>query len=243
MTEPADLRVVAPGPGEQSPATDRGAWIAAGVSLSGSASERSWEFAYWLAAGHAAWGAEAMSEAAKRTGAPPGKISNYLATAKAYPPIRRRIALTFSHHMEAARLPDTEREQLLDRAEAGGWSRAETRAAAREASLEVKNANLRRKVAELERALAAAKADPRDVAKQARSRVDAERRVIRDAGGRAADTVEELLESGVLDGLHGNARRGLARDIRRSANAIVQSVNRDLERMETAAARIEGSPA
>lgn len=242
MTEPAakPIRVVEPQAGDHG---SRAEWIAAGVSLSGSASEQSWAFADWLSAGHAAWGKEALTEAAEATGASSGKIRHYLKTSSVYPVSRRRLTLTFSHHLEAAFLPDTEREQLLDRAEAGEWTRAEIRAAAREASLEVKNANLRRKVAELERALKAAQADSRDAAKQARSRVDAERRVIRDAGGRAADTVEELLESGVLDGLHGNARRGLARDIRRSANAIVQSVNHELERMETAAARIEGSPA
>ena len=75
--------------------------------------------------------------------------------------------------------------------------------------------------------------------KQARSRLDAERRVIRDSAGRFADVVEELADSGALEGLHGNARRGLARALRGSADAMADTVNKAIDRIEAAAARIE----
>lgn len=239
MTKPAATPIRAAAPESGTDYGTRADWLAAGRSLSGSASDQSWAFADWLAAGHAAWGAEAMREAAESTGAPSGKISNYLAVSKAYPPIRRRISLTFSHHLEVARLPDTEREQLLDRAEAGEWTRAEIRAAAREASLEVKNANLRRKVAELERALAAANADPRDAAKQAHSRLDAEYTVIRESARRAAGIPDELIADGILDGLHGNARRGFAKSLRRWAHKLATEVNGAIDRIDAAATRLE----
>jgi len=242
MTEPAEIRVVAPGPGEQSPATEREAWIAAGQALAQSRSQASWEFADWLAAGHAAWGKTAMEEAAEATDTSAGKIINYRKAAKTYPPTRRRVGLTFSHHLEAAFLPDTEREQLLDRAEAGNWSQRETRAAAREASLEGKLARARRENAELKRALKAARTDPRDAAAQAGARLGATRRLIREELNRTAGVIQETAESEALDGLHGNARRGLVARIVKEATGIVADVNAANARIAAAAEKIKGEP-
>ncbi len=241
MSGPGDLRVVDPGAADAPAPADREAWIAAGLALAQGRSEASWEFADWLAAGHAAWGREAMREAAEATGATAGKISHYLKTATGYPPLRRRNGLTFSHHMEVARLPEADADRVLDRAEAERWSRNETRAAAREVSLEVKNANLHRKVAKLERALAAAQADPGDAVKQTRSRLDAERRVIRDAVGRSAGMVEELAETGILDDLHGNARKGFADHVDRFGKRLAADVNAALDRMQAAADKVRAS--
>ncbi|MDE0203324.1 MAG: hypothetical protein OXK73_12915 [Rhodospirillaceae bacterium] len=239
MTEPADLRVLDCASGEAPAATDREAWIAAGRALAEGRSEASWEFADWLAAGHAAWGREALRKATEATGAPRGKIVNYLRAAKTYPPTRRRVGLTFSHHLEVAFLPEADGARILDAAEAGGWSHRETRSTAREASLEGKNARLRRENAELKRALKAAKADPRDTAAQTASRLGATRRLIKEEMGRAADLVEEVLKPETLDGLHGNARRGLARKIVATCTAIVGDVDRANERIGRAVAEIE----
>lgn len=161
MTEPADLRVVAPG--DSAPAfSTREDWLAAGRRLVDGRSEASWAFADWLAAGHGAWGKEAVEAAAEATGTSRGKIINYVTASKTYPLTRRRVRLTFSHHLEVAFLPDAERERLLDAAEAG-----------------------------------------------------------------------------VLGRLHGNARRGLVRDIQRAATAIAGDVNAAIDRIEAAVARIE----
>lgn len=241
MTEPADLRVVDAGQGGQPQAEDRDAWIAAGTALVRDHSEASWQFADWLAAGHRAWGKDAVDAATETTGTSRGKIINYRRASETYPPTRRRVGLTFSHHMEAAFLPDAEREQLLDRAEAGEWSRAEIRAAAREAS---KDGKLRRQAAEiraLKRALKAAQANALDTTRQARTRLDAERRVIREAAGRSADLVEELADSGVLDDLHGNARRALVKALEQSGGALATEVNKALKRMKAATERIKNS--
>lgn len=241
MTDPADLRVVDPGAGgEPAAAPDRESWIEAGRALSRTRSEASWEFADWLAAGHEAWGKDATKLAAEMAGTPRGKIINYLRAATTYPPTRRRVALTFSHHLETAFLPEADGDRILDAAEAGGWSRGETRSAAREASLEGKLARQARKIRELDRALKAARADAADASKQACSRLDAEHAIIRDAVRRAAAVPDGLVADGALDGLHGNARRGLARSIRRWANKIVVEVNGAIDRVEAAAAQIEG---
>ena len=189
--------------------------------------------------GHAAWGEDALRDAAETTGASPGKISNYLVVATGYPPFRRRNTLTFSHHLEVARLPEAEADELLDRAASESWTFRRTREAAREASLEGKLARLRRESAELKRALRAARSDARNVADQVREQLRAERQVVREAARRAAAAVEQIAASDVVAGLHGNARRGLARDVRRSAGGLAADVNVFLARIEAAAAVIE----
>ena len=241
MTEPAEIHVVNPEPGEQSPATDREAWIAAGRALTLNRSDASWEFADWLAAGHAAWGKTAMEEAAGATGISSGKIRNYRRVANTYPMSRRRLTLTFSHHLEAAFLPDTEREQLLDRAEDGNWSFRETRTAAREASLEVRNARLRRENAELKRALAATKVDARDAAAQADARLATTYRMIDAEMSRVADVVEEATRPEILDGLHGNARLGLAKRLEATGNRIVKSVDAANQRIDARVAALRNA--
>ena len=218
------------------------AWIAAGRALALGRSEASWEFADWLAAGHQTWGKDAMQEAAEATGATPGKISHYLKTATVYPPLRRRNGPTFSHHMEVARLPQTEADRVLDQAEAEGWSHRATRAAAREASLEGRLARLAAENRALKRALKAAQTDARDAAAQASSRLGTTRRLIKDEMGRAADMIEELAEPGMLDGLHGNARRGLVKKIVASCKGVVADVSAANGRIAKAATKINGAP-
>ena len=227
---------------ERAPA-DRDTWIAAGRALVEGRSKVSWEFADWLAAGHQAWGKEAVRLTAEETGASPGKIRHYLRTARTYPQSRRRLRLTFSHHLECAFLPEADADRVLDEAEAGSWSHRETRSAAREASLEGKIARLRRENAQLKRALKAAKADPRDTAAQSASRLGATRRLIREEMGRAAELVEDLAKPETLDGLHGNARRGLARKIVTTCTQIVGDVDQSNERIGRALAEIEGGSA
>ena len=237
MNGPTDLRVVDPGAGDEPAAADREAWIAAGRQLAKGRSETSWEFADWLATGAKAWGKDAMRDAAESAGASAVKIRHYLKTSITYPKSSRRLSLTFSHHLEVVRLPEAAREQLLDSAEAEGWSRALTRSAAREASLEGKIARLRRENAQLKRAL---KADPRDTAAQSASRLGATRRLIREEMGRAAELVEDLAKPGTLDGLHGNARRGLTEKIVATCTQIVGDVNESNKRIGRAVAEIEG---
>ena len=239
MTEPADLRVVDPGAGDAPEILDRETWIAAGRALAQGRSEASWEFADWLAAGHQSWGKDAMQEAAEATGATPGKISHYLKTATVYPPLRRRNGLTFSHHMEVARLPEADADRVLDQAEAEGWSHRATRAAAREASLEGKVARQATRIRELERALKAAQTDARDAAAQAGSRVSTTRRLIKEEMGRAADMIEELAEPGMLESLHGNARSGLIRRVEGSCDGIAADVDEANGRIAAALHKIK----
>ena len=219
---------------------DRAAWIEAGRAMGAQHSQASWEFADWLAAGAAAFGADAMHEAAEATGATPGKIRNYLRVSNTYPNDRRRSSLGFSLHLETASLPDDTAEALLDRAAAEGWSHREMRTAAREASLDGK---VRRQAAEiraLQRQLAAAKADAGDAVARTRERLAGARRAVRDEVRRSAGLVEELAGGELIGHLHGNARRGLARTIRDAADGFAADVNAAIDRFAAAADRIEG---
>ena len=180
-----------------------------------------------------------MREAAETTGASPGKISHYLTTSMAYPPLRRRNGLTFSHHLEVARLPEADADELLDRAASESWMLRRMREAAREASLEGKLARLRRESADLKRALRAARSDARNLADQVREQLRAARQVVREAARRTEAAVEQIAASDVVAGLHGNARRGLARDLRRHADGFAAEVNVFRARIGAAADVIE----
>ena len=240
MSEPVDLRLAADG---QAPDyATRADWLASGSRFVHTHSLASWCFADWLNAGRERFGADAMREAAQATGASPGKISHYLCVAKAYPPLRRRNGLSFSHHLEVARLPQAEADSLLDRAEIEGWPRADVREAAREAAEQGRVARLLRENAALKRELRNARTDPRDSADHARARFDGERRVIRDSLRRLEGAANALVANGALDGLHGNARRGLARDIRRLANRLADDLNSTIDGLAEAAILIEDNP-
>ena len=131
---------------------------------------------------------------------------------------------------------------MLADAAAGGWSVHTTRDAARDASLEGRIAAQGREIADLKNKLKAARTDPRDSAEQARRRLTASGRTIRDEAARAAALAEKLAGDDALDGLHGNARRALARDVRRFADRMARDVNLAIDRTAAAADRIEGAP-
>ena len=247
MTDPIDLRVVAEGrkhPGLDLPESiGEAEWREIGSSLAREqrADDIEWRVGDWAA--RADGDLATLAEAAAIVGESPGNLRKYVATAKAYPNVRRRTGLAFYMHLETAALPEADREALLDCAEAEHWTRAEMREAVRDSSQAGENARLRRENAELKRTIGQLRADARDVADHGRSRLDAERRVIRDSLRRLTAAVGELAEGDALDGLHGNARRGLARDIRRLANKLADDMDGAIDALGTAADIIAGGPA
>ena len=184
MTDPIDLRVVAEGrkhPGLDLPESiGEAEWREIGSSLAREqrADDIEWRVGDWAA--RADGDLATLAEAAAIVGESPGNLRKYVATAKAYPNVRRRTGLAFYMHLETAALPEADREALLDCAEAEHWTRAEMREAVRDSSQAGENARLRRENAELKRTIGQLRADARDVADHGRSRLDAERRVIRD---------------------------------------------------------------
>lgn len=54
-------------------------------------------------------------------------LRNYAWIARRFEPSRRRDGLSFQHHIEVASLPESERDEWLDQAEANKWSRNELR--------------------------------------------------------------------------------------------------------------------
>lgn len=238
MSDKPELRVLE---GGQAPAyASHGEWLAAGARIVEAKSAASWTFADWLKAGVEQWAESVMRDAAKCSGNSQKKITNYLVVSTAFPPGRRRPALTISHHLEVARLAPAVGDRLLAKAEAEGWSVRETREAAGKASLVGENERLRRELARTRRQLREARLDPRDLANQARDKLAASRRVIRGGGRRTAALAEAMAASEALEGLHGNARLGLARDILRAANNLVADTRAYTERMARAAGAIKG---
>ena len=241
MTDPVTLHGTAGEPA----AADREAWIAAGRQMASGRSDASWAFADWLAQGVAAWGKEVAKEAAKITGASPGKISNSLRVATAYPPFRRRNTLGFSHHLEVSRLPEAEAEELLDRAEAEGWSRATLRdvvAEGREAKLDrlqTENVRLRAQVAALKRGPKDARQQAALAAQQFREDLRSDLKALDACNRRIAERIEAAAESPTLAALHGNARLSLRKWL---DGALAEAGNKSVavaeERTLPAAARL-----
>ena len=233
MSDPVDLRVVAEGrkhPGFDLPETIGSAeWreIGSGLAREQRAADVEWRIGDWAA--RADGDLATLAEATAIVRESSGNLRKFVAAARAYPPIRRRTGVAFFMHLEAAALPEADREALLDCAEAEHWTRAEMREAVREASQAGENARLRRENAQLKRALRQLRADARDTADQARARFDAERRVIRDSLRRLSTIARDLGDGDALDGLHGNARRGLARDLRRLTERLADDMDGAIE--------------
>ena len=245
MSEPVDLRVIeghgTERPGLDLPETiDRDAWEAIGAGLVRESRERDieWRIGDWAARADGAFAT--LADAAAIVGESAANLRKYVATAKAYPPVRRRTDLPFFMHLETCALPEADAESLLDAALAEDWTRAEMREAAREASAEGRLRRALRENARLKRELRQARADARDVADRARDRLDGERRVVRDSLRRIAKIAGELVADGALAGLHGNARRAVGRDLRKLGDALADNLEGALDELGAAADIIDG---
>ena len=75
----------------------------------------------WILFGEAHYG-EPCWQGVADTGLEPHTIKNLLAVARAFPPSRRRDALSVSHHEAVAALPTAEQDRLLDLAETSSLS-------------------------------------------------------------------------------------------------------------------------
>ena len=199
-------------------------WLTTGEALFETLSDRSWQVADWLSAGIDAWGIAATAHAEKISGFSRGRISNYNTVATAFAEFRRRNTLSFSHHLEVARLPEAEQDRLLDAAESGKWTRYQLRKAVRETTGEIEAERLRVRVAELEHELAAERMDGQAALKASRTveRTVAAvaKRIVADYG-EIADSLAEWRAGPAWQGLHGNARQAmlkrLASTLRRTA--------------------------
>ena len=222
MSDTGDVRVLKPGSAEAPAPADREAWIAAGASHVRGRSQSSWDFADWLAEGVAAWGREATADAAKITGASPGKIYDYLKVATTYPDSKRLNTLGFSHHLAVMRLPEAEADELLGRAAEEGWSVAALREVVRESResridrLQAENARLRARLAALKRGPKDARQRASRAAQQLREDLRGDLRAYELAARRIAERLEAAAESATLADLHGNARRSLEEWMRKA---------------------------
>lgn len=88
----------------------------------------SWWVGDWMLYGEGTYG-EKYAQAITVTGLAEQTLLNRIYVCKHVPPSRRRSALSFSVHAEVAPLNAKEQRYWLDRAEKGGWTRAQLREA------------------------------------------------------------------------------------------------------------------
>ena len=231
-----DLRVVpddGPAPGLEIPETlDHGAWRTIGLGLARErrASDLEWRLGDWAAQADGRFAT--LAEAAAIADESLSNIKKYVATAKAFPSVRRRTGVAFFLHSEVAALPEEEGESLLDQAAAAHWTRGEMREAVREvrqrmhaeqvAQLEARLRKLSDENEQLhrEKAPETAEEKARDAVRQTLTRMKAEGRVVNDAVRRTATMFMGLGDKKVAGSLHGNRRSGLARDSARAFAAL-----------------------
>ncbi len=237
MSDRADLRVVAPGADPSASWETREDWLEAGRRL-GERSERDrWALGDWACHGERKYGD--LAGAAAGIGIAAGSLRNLATVARKVELSRRRDSLSWSHHAAVAALPAEVGDDLLDRAEAGGWSRETIREEAHAAS---DLARARAEIRRLRARLARAGADGvRDEAERAR------RRLIE--AGRGADTavrhlvrvLDEIMGSGLVEEMHGLARPGLATEVEKRFNVLSDRINEALDKhVDPALTRLRG---
>lgn len=108
-------------------------WCRIGTRLLAVADSSSWWIGDWLAFGLDRY-PDRYKRAMSETSLDYQTLRNYVWVARAFPPSRRRDALTFQHHMEVAALKESEQDHWLDFAVRLGWSRNELRRQVRASS-------------------------------------------------------------------------------------------------------------
>jgi hypothetical protein len=101
-------------------------WQAIGRRIGDVADASTWWLADWAAYGEGNYG-EKYRQAIAVTGFGYQTLRNYVWVARRFDVSRRRDDLSFAHHAEVAALEEGEREEWLDRAHRGNWSRNELR--------------------------------------------------------------------------------------------------------------------
>ena len=229
-SEAPDLRVVPDGGPLSGPQVralpDHEAWRATGLELARErrASDLEWRLGDWAAQADGEFAT--LAEAAAIADESLSNIKKYVATSKAFPPVRRRTGVAFFLHSEVTALPEDEGERLLDQAVAGNWTRAEMRAAVAELR-DRKNADLAARNEELVALVEKLRADNKKANEQtrrARARFKAMRRAVREEVERAGMAVRDLVSPQALAGRHGNSDKGLARAAAQGFRALQADV-------------------
>lgn len=101
-------------------------WETVGSTLRDMERSVQWWIGDWVRFGERKWG-EKYAQAIEVTGKDYGTIRNATYVAERFDLSRRRDNLTFAHHQEVAPLAPSVQDALLDRAEAGDWSRERLR--------------------------------------------------------------------------------------------------------------------
>ncbi len=102
-------------------------WMNVGAALLMMKNALQWLVGDWLLFGHTVYGVT-YEEAAEQLGREIGTLYNWVSVCSAIDFSRRREKLSFSIHLEVAKLPPEQQDYWLARAEAEGWSQRTLRA-------------------------------------------------------------------------------------------------------------------
>ncbi|MFD8936815.1 LmbU family transcriptional regulator [Streptomyces sp. NPDC059578] len=101
-------------------------WCRIGDRILSISDSSAWWVGDWLAFGQQQY-SDRYQRAMRETMLDYQTLRNYVWVAKKFAPPRRRVKLTFQHHMEVAGLPEEQQNHWLDFAERFKWSRNELR--------------------------------------------------------------------------------------------------------------------
>ena len=225
---------------ELAPETTREEWLEIGRRLGERAERDRWALGDWARHGDRRYGD--LSEAASVAGLAYGTLANLASVSRRIKPSRRREGLSWDHHAAVAALPPVTGDDLLGRAEAGGWSsrvmREEARAASQVEKLKSENRRLKDRLARTEAGAEGA----RDEAGRMERRLRRAARQLPDAYREFFKIIKEAGASPALGGLHGNARRSLVRRFRTIIDGAANVCSEIAEKQIADALRALGGP-
>lgn len=108
-------------------------WTSIGQQIVTISDSSGWWLGDWLIYGQESY-PDRYRRAMEQTGLDYQTLRNYAWVTRRFIPSRRRMALSFQHHMEVAALPECDQDHWLDFAEKMEWSRNELRKQCRASS-------------------------------------------------------------------------------------------------------------
>ena len=220
--------------------TDREAWEKHGISLLRKDSDGSWDVAEWI---HAGAHSHRLSPAwiAEHYGLSKSICHRYNRVVQMFPRSDRFAGLSFSHHLAVIRLEREAAMTLLAGAESNRESCETLRKTAKKMTDDAEIRRLKKENNALKKRLQTANEKlAAETVERVTGRLGEALRTSNRGYRQAADVIEELSESGLLDYVHGNARRGAIRKLEGLTNTAGRKNEAAISRINTAIESLRG---
>ena len=216
------------------------AWESKGRKLLDDDSDRSWAMADWVVDGIANYGHTAAT-ISSRFGLSLTPCKQYARSAERFPPVERFAILTYTHHAETLSLDKEAAVEILQRASKGRLTCDDVRSMVKRARMQTENARLKIENEALKKRLKYSNEKLAvETVERLSGRLSASLKASVKGYDQAATTIAELHESGMLDYLHGNARNGTLRKIRRQIDTGGVKCMASIEKIESVLEKLEG---